>query len=162
MTVKERLSSKLPELMLKIYFDKKYYEYYENCKNREKMTGCKREVFEAALSASYLKFKYYKKEDFFSYKEMHQKCEYILNIAFPYSTVELILSIKTKNGVIGGPFSKLAREVAQMRDPSFEYSPPYPKIPFSNIDELQEVVKFGVLLFEDAKQVILSYDDWND
>lgn len=159
MTVQNSLSSKITDLLSKIDFDKRYYEYYENCRSRRKMTSCSREDFETALSSTSRGFKYYKKENFFSYKEMHQKGEFILNVAFPYSTVEFILSIKTKDGAIGGPFSKLAREVAQLREPSFEYSPPYPKIPFSNLDELLEVVKFGVLLFEDAKQVILSYNN---
>ncbi|HAG83791.1 MAG TPA: hypothetical protein DCL61_22245 [Cyanobacteria bacterium UBA12227] len=162
MTVQNKLSSKFYELLAGINFEKRYYEYYENCRGREKMAGYNRQDCEAVLASTSLEFKYYKKENFFSHKQVYKKNEFILNVAFPYSTVELIFSVKAKDEVIGGPFSLLARQVAQLREPNFEYSPPYPKIRFSNLDELQEAVKFGISLFEDVKQVILSDNDWND
>src|SRR5262245_14471198 len=163
MTNQESPSAKLIELLAGIDFDKRYYAYYEAHKDRENqsMTGATRETFEAALSPTQLNFKHSKKENFFSYEERHVHCTVGLNVAFPYSTVELILFVKTRNGYVGGPFPKLAREVGQLRDPNFAPSPPSPKLPFSSRSELEEAVRFGVSLFEDAKRAILTYDEWD-
>src|ERR1051326_3216949 len=154
----EATQKKLLELLMNIDFDKKYFEYYDSHSEREqnKMSGAGNKDYKAALATTPLDFKYSSREKFFSHTEKESSCTFILNEAFRYSTAELIFYVETKQGSVGGPVPKLAREAGQLRDPNFSPSPTSPKLPFSNADELREVVQFGVSLFEDAKRVILS------
>lgn len=158
MSDQETLEGKLLELLAKIDLAKRYYGYYESHRDREEkeMPGAGSEDFKAALATTPLDFKHSKKENFFSHTERHGSCTLIFNVAFRYSAVEFILSVKTKHGVIGGPYASLAYDVGQLRDPNFSPDPVYPKLPFSNADELREVVQFGVSLFEEVKPLILS------
>jgi hypothetical protein len=161
MTNQEALSTKLLERLRKIDFDRRYFDYYRVHADRENSTmRTTRADLEAVLSDTPLNFKYYTKENFFQHKERHPRCELVLNIAFPYSTAEFILHVRTNCGPAGGPYPLLARQVATMRDPDFVASPRSPKLPFSNAIELKEVVQFGLSLFEDAKRAILPCEDW--
>lgn len=153
------LSTKLLEILNKINFSQKYYDYY--AKNRAISNTQKSilssEDFAAVLSSTFLDFSYSKKEKFFHHKEIIKTWEFDLKISFSNSYIELILSVEHELlGYAGGPFPKLAREAAQLSNPNFQYSPASPKIPFSNRDELQQAVNFSVSLFEEIKQAILS------
>lgn len=163
MTDRETLYAKLVELLTSIDFDRRYYDFYLSHRQNERksMPGASQKDYEAALAITGLDFKYVKKDRFFSHIEKWENGDVGLKVAFPHSTVELILSVGIKDEKIGGPFPKLAREIGQRRDPDFSPSPASPKLPFSNEDELREAVRFGVSLFEDAKQVILSHKDWD-
>ncbi|MBD2609890.1 hypothetical protein H6G94_01130 [Nostoc punctiforme FACHB-252] len=152
-------SYQLLELLNQINFSQKYYDYYAKSKENssQEKSVLKTEDFAAALSSTSLDFSYNKKERFFHYEENNNKWQFELNISFSKSYIELILSVENELlGYAGGPFPKLAREAAQLSNPNFQYSPASPKIPFSNREELQEAVNFGVSLFEEIKQAILS------
>lgn len=150
--------TRLLDLLAQIDFAGRYYAYYDTCRGRSSMLGFCKDALERALSLTGLPFRYRKKENFFSFVEKHQTCEIGLNVASPHSAVELILVFKVKQGHLGSPFPKLARQIEQRRDPAFNFTPASPKLPFSNFEELCDSVRFGVSLFTDAKRVLLSQD----
>jgi hypothetical protein len=156
----EHLRKTLLQLLAGMDFAERYYGYFERTRGRGAMPSYSREDLAAALAATGLEFRYHSKERFFSYREEGKTCTVGLNAAFPDSKVELILTLDTADGDIGGTFAELAADVRQARDPGFEYSPPYPKLPFSNATELGEAVQLGVSLFKDAKHAILAHDAW--
>lgn len=165
MTDKLKLYTKLIELLAAIDFDRRYYSFYEGHRDQErkKMPGAGLEDFRAALAATTLDFTYHKKENFFSHKQAEEPGEIGLNIAFPHSSVELILWVKTRKGVtIGDPFSALALNVSEFRTPEVSPEPEFPTLPFSSEAELHEAVRFGVSLFLDARREIVSHRGWND
>jgi hypothetical protein len=156
--MEESIATQLIEALAGIEFDGRYYAYYDahSDRMRRNWAGVRRPDFEAALATTSLDFKYVKKGNFFSHEQRHERCTITLNIAFSSSNVELILLVKTERGHAGDPFPVLANEVGQRRDPNFSHTPPYPRLPFSNREELLEAVQFGVSLFLDSKRAILS------
>ncbi|WP_407889377.1 hypothetical protein [Scytonema sp. NUACC26] len=157
--LQEKLSNQLIRVLNAINFSQRYYNFYEQKKeaisSHKKKSMASYEDLAAALSSISQDFKYYKKENLITYKETFDKWEFVLNIAFTFSYVELILSIKNEHEYAGGPFPKLAREAAQLSDPEFKYSPASPKIPFSNPTEFLSAVNFGISVFQEVKQAIL-------
>ena len=158
MSSEETLTAKLLELLAGMNFASRYYEYCDRYSNRGPMPSYGRRDLETALATTSLEFQYHSKERFFSHRANDEVVG--LNVAFPHSKVELILTLATAAGDIGGTFAELAEQVALEQDPDFEHSPPYPLLPFSNEAELREAVQFGVSLFLDARQAILSYQGW--
>jgi len=158
MTKSQLLTEQALEVLAKIDFAGRYYDYYKSRAEIEKKgnSTLNQEDFETVLSQSGMKFKYVKKDKFFSCKEISRSLSFELKIAFPYSTVELILSIKDGTEYFGGPFARIARQVAQVADPSFSPYPASPKLPFSNVEELQEAIQFGISLFKEVKITLLS------
>jgi len=164
MNEQELSSAKLLKLLEKMGFSQKYYDYYAKnievvFSTQKRFTGTIKD-FAAVLSTTSLDFKYLKNERFFHHRQNHGRGELILNISFSYSSVELIFYVKNGPEIIGGPFTKLAREVAQLSDPNFKYSLAAPKLPFSTRVELQQAVDFGVSLFKEIKQAIINEEWW--
>jgi hypothetical protein len=154
--------ARLVELLAGIDFGARYYAYYEQCRTRGPATppNLTRDDQEAALAAGPLAFTYRARERFFDHAERHGKLEVGLNVFFAASTAEFILKLRTIHGHVGAPFPLLARRAEQLRDPDFSYSPAAPKLPYSNRDELIDVVQFGIALYQDARRVILDHADW--
>jgi hypothetical protein len=153
---RQESEGKLLKILQKINFDKKYYQYYEECSNHSEKSNLKLDDFESVLMSIPLDFKYDKREKFFGHKTTVLEHDVIFNVAFPYSCVELILSIRVDEMCkVGGPFPSLSRKVARLSDPDFSYSPYSPVLPFSNYFELQEAVNFGISLFEEIKQELV-------
>jgi hypothetical protein len=154
--LEQKLGQKLFKTLRRINFDKKYYGYCESHSDRTEKSNLKLSDFESVLMSTSLNFKYDKREKFFGHKETLENHTIVFNIAFSSCRVEIILSIIVNEScTIGDPFSALARRVARLDDPNFEYSPRYPEFPFSNYLELQDAVNFGISLFEEIKQGLL-------
>jgi hypothetical protein len=156
--MEESIDTQLIEALAGIDFDRRYYAYYDAHSDRMRRNWARfrRQDFEAALATTSLDFKYFTKGSFFSHEQRHEHCTIVLNIAFSLSTVELILHVETERGHAGDPFPALANDVGQRRDPNFSHTPPYPRLPFSNREELLEAVQFGISLFLDSQRAILS------
>src|SRR5262245_13817096 len=136
--MEDSIATQLIDVLAGIEFDRRYYAYYDARRDRMRRSwvGVRRQDFEAALATTSLDFKYFKKGSFFSHEQRHKRCTIVLNIAFSSSNVELILHVKTERGHAGDPFPGLANDVGQRRDPNFSHTPPYPRLPFSNREEL--------------------------
>jgi hypothetical protein len=78
------------------------------------------------------------------------------------SSLECVLYVKVGDGLVGGPFPKLAREVAQLRDRGFEYTPRSPQLPVNSAKDLRHAVQFAVSLYRDARNVICSFHGWTE
>ena len=152
------LDSKLLNLLVKMDFTKRYYDYYESHRKREEneLPNANNEAFDEALRSSSLNFEFKKKENFFSHTESSGKCSITFNIAFRHSAAEFILAVKIGQTVVGGSFQELAYDAGQARDPDFEPEPPYPTLPFSTADELRDVLQFGISLFQESKRLITN------
>jgi hypothetical protein len=162
MSDRRQFELKLYKLLSQMEFAERYYRFFQQTqRNYQGEASFEQEDFADALSSTGVDFKYDKRERFFGHKESHPSCDLTLNVAFLDDSVEFILAVKTSQGYIGGPFTVLARQVKRLGTPDFDYSPRSPKPQFSNAEQLQDVVNFGVLLFKDAKRVILSAGGWD-
>lgn len=159
---KDKLKLELLNSLAQIDFPKKFYTYYEKIRNHNQLNDLDQEDYAAAFKNCDIKVTYNKNERFFTYEENNQTHKLKLKLAFAYSTVELILEFETKHGYIGGVLTGLAMDAAKLSDPKFTYSPPYPKFPFSNMEELQDIIKFSISLFDEIKQAIILNPNLNN
>lgn len=151
--------NELLKLLLKVQFDERYYSLYEQFRDRSTNTTSTRYDVTAALASTRLDFTFHMRERFYAYKELYVFGSVGLHLALPHASVELILVLQVDGQQIGGPFPALARRVALLRDPGFLYEPRSPKIPFSNPDQLRQVVQQGVGLFREVQRAILARFD---
>ncbi|MDH4275718.1 MAG: hypothetical protein OEW08_11810 [Gammaproteobacteria bacterium] len=155
---------KLIEYLADMGFDLAYYGYYDAHVDRERkpMSFVKRELLTETLAETALDFKYDSKERFFGHRQRQVNMEFGLNIAFRHSAAEFILWIKVDahEEILGDPYQVLAQSVAEWRNPGVEHDPPYPTLPFSNRQELVEVVGFGVTWFNQLKLYILARESF--
>ena len=156
MSDRETATTQLLDFLESIGFARRYYAYYERVRGRGRAAVVSSEMLEGALAATGLDFKYRAREKFYQYREERGGIEVGLNVAFPSSLVEFILVCKTGAGHIGAPYTQLARDIMVRADPNFTFSPPSPKLPFSNEQELREALAFGVGLFQETKEVLLE------
>jgi hypothetical protein len=155
MADREKLSKELLYLLKKIDFADRYYQFYETTRDRPKMKDFKDQLKDI-LSSTNPPFKYVRKEDFYVYREDHEACIFFLKASFRYSQIEWILEIELGEHYLGGPFTFLAEQAKQIDDPDFAYAPLAPRPHFSDLEELREAVDFGVSLFEDTKEAVLT------
>jgi hypothetical protein len=148
-------------LLSRIGFDTRYYQYCDiNGDRGGAIAGI--EDFRKALESTGLEFQYISKmEKLFVHKCGDGQTKIELRIAFLHSSIEMILSVIANKGSVGGPYHVLAMESAKSRNPSFAHSPPYPRLPYSNIQELEEALRFGIDLFYDIVKAIHSSEKWN-
>lgn len=137
-------------------FADRYYRYYEQRHGRGPMSGPDAERVAALLARTGRSFRYDRREQVYAYRERHARGRIGLNVALPYSTVELILVLECDGQQIGGPFPALARKAALLRDPAFSYEPRAPKLPFGTEIELAHTLMFGVELFDQARAAAQS------
>lgn len=148
MTDKEALQRALVETLVDIDFDRKYYGFYREVALDEGAdAGLDRAEYAAAIDAELSNVTYHKGEDFWRHRRSSAWGDAELRVAFPHSTAEFILSVRTAEGVIGGPYSRLARLAGLQRDPDFSPEPRAPKLPFRDEATLGRVVAFGAELF---------------
>lgn len=157
----DSLSTELIKLLEQVDFGRRYFDCYAAISAREGRVVFEvdRTTAEAVLAEAGLGFKYFTKESFFRYREKRRGYNLLFHVSFRYSSMECGFYIRGDWGVIGGPWSVLARQVIEMREPNFEPSPAAPKLPFSTMAELREVVDFGVSLFREVRDVITPIFD---
>jgi hypothetical protein len=139
-----------------VNFDERYYGFYEQIRNRTTPSGLSKRDWDKALAETGLTFRYDAKERFYSTEKQFGNCIIKLIVAFRHDRVELILDVKTPNGRNGGPFAALANSVGLSRNPSFSPTPPFPALPFSNIEGLREIIGFAMTLYGDAERAVVS------
>lgn len=160
MPLNEVFQERFVQSLAGIGFAERYYGYHEKTRDRPAMQPCPHhEHVEAKLASTPFTFRYFKNERFFQHQETCTGHDFVLNVAaLQHSYVELIFYDRTC--AIGGTFHGLAEATRQLVDPSFQYDPPYPRLPFSNLDEMKECVTFGIALYEEMKGIILVHPDW--
>jgi hypothetical protein len=152
----ERMDAVFLRLLAEMNFADRYYQYYEKCRGRGEMAEYTGLDLDDVLEEFPMKFKLHRKERFFGHTEKAGGIECIFNVAFPYSHVEFIVGFRTRVGTAGETYPGLAEQVKQLSDPDFEYDPPYPRIPFSNLGEMREAVAFGISLYEEMKAAVVN------
>lgn len=151
-----RLFAELVSALRKIDFDKRYYAFYEKIRNHTTRSGLSKRDWEGALATTGMTFRYQAKERFFVSEKRLGKCTAAFIVAFRHDEVELILDLKTAEARSGGPFSLLANSVGENRDPNFSPEPAFPTFPFSNREQLGEIVGFAMALYGDVERALLS------
>lgn len=149
----------LNELLAEIDFDQRYYRYVDSHRGaKPELTEDQiREWVARKLEGMGVSANYDKKEKFFRFEEQVENQNFIYTIALYYDRgLELIISIHTNSDKMGGTLHGLARTVALERDPTFSYSPRYPRIPFGTAAELEEAFQFSMELFRDIKQAVVG------
>jgi hypothetical protein len=153
---------KLLQILGAIDFDRRFYEFYDQIRNRRNLSGLGRKDWDAVLGRTGLSFRYTAKERLYTYEEQTSLGKIGLKIAFRHDEVEPILVCNLGMGEIGRPFQILAKSGGELKDPSFDPKPPYPTLPFTNTEELNQVIDFVIGLYSDAKSAILRFDRWNE
>jgi hypothetical protein len=157
MTYLENLQQELFYLIAPSGFAHKYYSFYEAHPEVEKELEVDQELLEKALLASGLDFRFIRASGFFESLEKYDDLEIGLSVAIHNSKLEFMLVLKTAERRIEWPFWGLAAEIELLRDADFEYFPRNPKLPVSSLDSLEETVNFGVTLYKQVKNLILSH-----
>lgn len=139
----------LLQILAEIDFAKRYYTFYEARKHLQGAEGIDPAAIAVRLEPR--GFKFHKRDRFYRLAERQGDREVELHVAFALGTVELILGLEAGEATYGGPFAGMAEEVAQLEDPDFSYQPPYPKIPYSTAEDLDEVIDFGIKIYEEVK-----------
>lgn len=160
MVDKQILSRKLIEVLATVDFATRYYSFCDSQRAKVGETALTFKDFEAALRTMPLSVRYNSKEKFFLHEQADGPLHFSLRVAFTVSSIEMMLYLGIERAIVGGPFSVLAKQVAQLHNPNFNHSPAYPKLPFSDAEKLVDALQFGVSLFQDVKRAILSMD-WN-
>jgi hypothetical protein len=159
MAAEECLQAQFVDLLVKMDFARRYYEFYEKVRNRGPMRTFNPEEAKAVLASISPAFRYVKKERFFRCTDTADGFKFLLNVAdLHHSQVEFIFYEKTHS--IGGTYHGLAADVSRLSDPDFSYDPPYPRLDFSNLKQMKEAVVFGVSLYEEMKTAILGCSEW--
>lgn len=153
----DQLATRLAEVLRSIDFDKRYYSMAAATRRyrTSSPSSLAKADFERALGETGQRFRYHSGEKFFgSETKTIGRCTLSLNVSFRHDQAQFILSVRTADGVVGGPFSGLAEDVALLRDPDFTSDPPYPTLPFSNDEQLREVVRLGMELYAEAERAL--------
>lgn len=145
------------KILADMHFETRYYALYEQFRDHAGKTSYTQDNVMAALTSTGLDVRYHPREKFYAYYESHPFGTLGLHVAVPYATVEFILVLTSGDEEIGDPFPGLAYDVARLRHPAFEYDPPYPKIPFSTVAALHQIVQQGVGLFHDVRRALLVH-----
>jgi hypothetical protein len=155
----ETLQEELFDLLASLNFANKYYGYYETHFEIKSITSVSfdREFFEASLLASGLDFRFNEDEEVFEYVDKRNKLEINLKCTLKDCQVACVLVLKTRGRAVEWPFWGLAAEVELLRDPDFEYFPRNPKLPVSNLEDLQEAINFGVALYRQIREELFVY-----
>ena len=138
-------------------FDSRYYEFAMTLRDRKTLPKVSIADWEQVLKNLGLKFRYNAKEKFFDLEERAEgDCTIGLRLAMTTGMLEPILVLKGKKQNFSGPFQLLAYKVGVLRDANFSPKPPYPKLPYLNVEQLREVISFSLELFESVAGRLLS------
>ena len=145
------------ELLMKLDFDTKYYNYVLSLRDRKDVPNLTSADWGAVLKEMGLSVRFNAKERFFTLDEfVAGDCRLGLKLAMTTGMLEAVLYVKTNDHTFSGPFQGLAYKTGVLRDPSFSPDPPYPKLRYSNKEQLREVISFSLELFDRLKGPILD------
>ncbi len=151
-------SSQLLKLLASLKLDELYYSFYESHKHHE--DAKERNITHSQLRQVFAELEFPvvfdKTEKFYLHRESDENTIELCTALLHGSYIEFVLSVDVAEDHIGGPVPMLARRVAQLRDPNFEYSPRSPKLPASNLESLRETLAFGISLFKSIKATLQS------
>jgi hypothetical protein len=150
------LDERLVAALRDVDFDMRYYDFHDRIRNRTTPSGLNKPDWERALTETGLSFRYSAKERFFSTQQRVGNCAVTFDITFRHDEAALGVDVTTPYGHASGPFALLANSAGVSRDPNFSPAPPFPTLPFSNAEQLREVVRFAVTLFGDVERALTS------
>jgi hypothetical protein len=159
MDEEEVLSKKLTDTLRGVKLDERYYRFFNEIRHHVAASNLKKSDLESVLKEANEAFRYDSKEAFF-YTEPEKigSCEVTLRVRFRNDEAEFILGLKTPVGRGGGPFTRLAREAGLSRDPGFSPKPAAPKLPFTNREQLAEIIRFGLEIYADVVKALQTSD----
>jgi hypothetical protein len=136
-------------------FGQRYYEFCEARTHRPPST-LRRADFTDAIAATGLAFRYDRGEDFFQLVEPRGGVELRFHVIVRNSTVELGVYFVVARGLGGRTLHGLAHDLELAR--GVAHTPRYPRARFSNREDLDEVLAFGVALYHELGDVVLAHD----
>jgi hypothetical protein len=154
------LRGELVRRLATVDFAGRYYAWYEQSPPPGDPPRLGQAAYEAALAELPLDFTYDRRERFFGASERFPGAETGLNVAFGPGRAELILKVTVAGERVGAPFTLLARQVAQLADPDFSYTPRAPKLYFADEAGLRATLRVAIGLYEDARRVVLD-EPWS-
>ena len=146
------LKEELLNIMRPIDFDRRYYSFYEELRDKESDRVWTKEEIARSLAEFDLIFKYVSSDRLFMHSSAVRSTKMSLSVRVRDSEAELLIEIAKESELTGGPFQLLAKEVAESRNPGFSYDPPYPWLPFVSEQDFKAIVRFGIGVFEDIKE----------
>jgi hypothetical protein len=151
----EAVTAKYRALLKELDFDRKYYEYALATRNPKAVPAWNEAEWRAVLDDLGLTYTFRSKEKLFRIDRSTGSCRIALMLAHTNNSLEAILSIDAPDE-FSNPFPVLAYALARERDAQADPKPPYPKLSYSNPDELRAAVKFCVNLFSEVEQRVLA------
>jgi hypothetical protein len=133
-------------------FDERFYSIFEQLRNRATDRKWKKDEIASILEETGLRFEYVKSERFFNHAEIVGNMRLEVGVNVRQSEVELLLNIYRGEEGTGGPFQLLAKQVADRRQPGFNFDPPYPWLPAASIDDMRLIARFAITVFNELKK----------
>jgi hypothetical protein len=144
-------------------FANRYYTHYEARRSSSNMSGFSQDLFATVLKETGLPFKWDRRERIYLSEEERDDVHAWLAIWERDSVLESSVSFRLANGAsIGGPFHSLALHAAQLVHKYTLYNPPYPRLPFSSLAELQETVRLLVMLYREMRGALVAANDFRN
>lgn len=110
----------------------------------------------AALASTGRIFQYNRRERFYATREAGVPGELGINLSLRHGVAEFILVVRVLAGHIGGPFSRLMREVAQRYGPALPEEPRCPQPWYQGPAELRQVLVAGCGLYAEVAGAVLA------
>jgi hypothetical protein len=155
---RDEAQRRFEELAAELEFDRKYFALIERTRPRRPGVAvpfCERAQVLAQLGR---RFSYHRGEKFYKVFAPDLPPALRLHLGLEYGGAELIAVVETPAGGVGGVFSGLARDIAELRDPTFTPDPPYPRPWFRDADELTDVLRDGYALLDELAAAVLRSD----
>jgi hypothetical protein len=161
MDLRDVWAGRVVEVLTGADLDRRYFGYIDACAGRGTETPLRSADVGAALTAAGLPVSYQRSEDFFrtSRSDVAPGISTGLNVALRGVKLELNLDVRIEGLSVGEPIHSLSRHIAQTRDPAFERTPPYPRIPVTTKAELSDAAAFTVGLYRDLREALTAEAD---
>ena len=155
---RDELTTRVADLMADLDLDRRYFTYVDTCAGRPTQTTLRSPDLGAALTAAGLPVKYQRAEGFFQLfeKNVAPGINTGLNALLRGVKLELILNVQIENLGVGGTLHGLSRHIAETRDPTYDRTPPYPRIPITTKAELTHAATFTASLYTDIRNAITT------
>jgi hypothetical protein len=150
--------SKFISLLERLDFDQKYYSFVASTKSRKPAANWDEGHWKAALDSFGEKYQVLRNEKLFRLESAEGSVRIQLLLAYSYGSLEPILSVLSPFK-FSCPFPGLAFDIANRRIGKATPNPPYPKIRYENVLQLNEAIGFSLTLFRETIGVVRSMEE---
>lgn len=149
-------------MQLKIYESMDFYNQYERLSKKYQLENRFENYVNDKVIALYeelgYKAKHIRKNNFFKIEEKIDNIKFYFHTCLKFGNAELIMGasdIKNDIFLIGGTFAGIMKEIEISKSIEKDYYIRYPK--FSNYEDLYEILKTSLSIYNDFKKAVVMY-----